>query len=321
MSRIKFHHFAWGLLIYCIPAILLGAFVRASHSGDGCGNHWPLCNGAIIPDAEHSKTWVEFAHRISTGILLPITIALVVWAFRVFPKGHLVRKAAVASLIFMIIEGLIGAVLVKLELVADNASASRAIYMSIHLANTFILLAALVLTAWWSSGFPVSRLRKDRTTALLFLGLFGVLLLGVSGAITALGDTLFPSHNLAQALHDASSPLSHFLIRMRLWHPAMAIVLGFGVVLLSMYIGAQRPLPLVKKLAQGMVVLYAVQILIGYLNAYLKAPIPMQLVHLFLADLLWMNMVCLTAAALATEDVAETAKQPVSRELEAVGAI
>jgi heme A synthase len=301
MSRIRFHHFAWGLLIYTLPAILWGAFVRASHSGDGCGAHWPLCNGQVIPEVMHAKTWIEYVHRLSTGILLPLSILLVVWAFRAFGKNHPTRIAAIFTLFLMCTEGLIGAKLVLHNLVADNASISRAIYMAAHLVNTFLLLAALLLTAWWGSGRPVARLRgRAGTTWMMGLATFAVLVLGVSGAVTALGDTLFPARTLNEAVLAAMSPLSHFLVRLRLWHPLLAITLGFAIVLIAARVGRQqRHDPTVAFLAGAVGIQYAAQLVIGYFNASLMAPIPMQLVHLLMADLIWLNVIALGAAALA----------------------
>ncbi|HEX8236455.1 MAG TPA: COX15/CtaA family protein [Abditibacteriaceae bacterium] len=300
MSRIRFHHFAWGLLLYMLPAIVWGAYVRASHSGDGCGAHWPLCNGQVIPEAMHAKTWVEYGHRLSTGILLPLSIALVVWAFRAFGRNHPVRIAAAFTLFFMCTEALIGARLVLHNLVADNASVSRAIYMAAHLVNTFLLLAALLLTAWWGSGRPFARLRgRSGTVWMMACATLAVLILGISGAVTALGDTLFPARNLNEAVLGALSPLSHFLIRLRLWHPLLAITLGFAIVLIAARIGRQQRDPVVTLLAGGIGLQYAAQLVIGFFNARLMAPIPMQLVHLLMADLIWLNVIALGAAALA----------------------
>jgi heme A synthase len=319
MSRIRFHHYAWGMLLYTLPAILWGAFVRASHSGDGCGAHWPLCDGQVIPEVMHAKTWVEYTHRLSTGILLPASILLVVWAFRSFGKNHPVRIASIFTLFLMCTEGLIGAKLVLHNLVADNASVSRAIYMSAHLVNTFLLLAALVLTAWWGSGHRFVRMRGNGRTALLMgLATLAILILGVSGAVTALGDTLFPARNLNEALQGALSPLSHFLIRLRLWHPLLAITLGFGVVLIAARVGRSKGDTTVKRLAGGVTLLYAAQLVLGYFNAALMAPIPMQLAHLLLADLIWLNVICLGAAALAEPEAMPVVEAEYRDEDEAV---
>src|SRR5919112_3761352 len=147
----RFAAYAWAVTALTLVVILWGAYVRASRSGDGCGAHWPLCNGSVVPDATHAKTLVEFAHRVTSGLAFLLVVALVVWASRTFKRGHAARAAAVASGVFIVTESLIGAGLVLLRLVADNASVARALYPSAHLVNTFLLVAALALTAWWSS--------------------------------------------------------------------------------------------------------------------------------------------------------------------------
>src|SRR3954454_21481422 len=89
MVRARFHHYAWGLLIYVLAVILGGAFVRASISGDGCGSHWPDCNGQMIPDLAHAGAWAktltEWSHRASSGILVALILILVTWAFWAHP--------------------------------------------------------------------------------------------------------------------------------------------------------------------------------------------------------------------------------------------
>ena len=145
---------SWSVLAYTILVILWGAFVRATGSGAGCGNHWPLCNGAVIPRPEQVETVIEFTHRAMTGVLVPFAVLVVVWILRRLDRNHPARKAGIWSLIFLLVESLIGAGLVRFELVADDASAARAIAISVHLVNTFLLLASQTLTAWWVSGYP-----------------------------------------------------------------------------------------------------------------------------------------------------------------------
>ena len=58
--------FAWFTVFYNVLVILWGALVRASGSGAGCGNHWPLCNGQVIPVSPGWHTVIEFTHRQMT---------------------------------------------------------------------------------------------------------------------------------------------------------------------------------------------------------------------------------------------------------------
>src|SRR3990172_3015404 len=144
----KLAKYAWGVLAYNVAVILWGAYVRATGSGAGCGQHWPLCNGAVIPRSPEIETLVEFSHRMSSGAALLLVAGLVVWAFRAYQTGHAVRRGAAFSGGLIVVEALLGAGLVLLELVDQNASVDRAIAVSLHLVNTFLLLAALTLTAW-----------------------------------------------------------------------------------------------------------------------------------------------------------------------------
>lgn len=296
----RFPVYAWGVVIYTLLVILWGAYVRASGSGAGCGNHWPLCNGQVLPHSKQIETLIELTHRLMSGLSLLLIIGLAIWAFRAYTRKHPIRFAATLSLAFILTEALIGAVLVRAELVAGNATMSRAIVMSIHLVNTFTLMAFLTLTAWWASGGPPIRLRGQGLLVWLFgLALIGTLVLAVSGAVAALGDTLFPSESLAAGFAQDLSPTAHFLIRLRLLHPALALIVGSIVLIVAGIANLQRPGQWVRRSMLMVTTLVVVQLGIGLLNVVLLAPIWLQLVHLLLADLLWMALVVLVASALA----------------------
>jgi heme A synthase len=194
MKLNRFAGYAWGVLVYNLLVIMWGAYVRATGSGAGCGNHWPLCQGEVVPRPQQIETMIEFSHRLSSGLALLVVIVLFIWAFRAYPKGHPVRLGGSLSLFFIITEALVGAGLVLFELVAYNTSLARAMVMALHLVNTFLLLGALTLTAWWGSGGRPLRLRGQGSLIwLLAIGLVGMLILGASGGVTALGDTLYPA--------------------------------------------------------------------------------------------------------------------------------
>src|SRR4051812_37897595 len=231
----RFTRYAWLTLAYNVLVVLWGAIVRATGSGAGCGSHWPFCNGVGIPQSPRIETVIEFSHRLTSGIALVLVVGLVVGAFRLLPKGHAGRTAAVWSMIFMVGEAAVGAALVLFRLVADNPSMARALFMATHLVNTFLLLGALTLTAHFASGGAPFRWRghgwwSGGVTA----GLLGLLLAGVSGATAALGDTLFPSQTLAEGLRQDLSPTAHLLIRLRIFHPMIAIAAGMFAAFLAM---------------------------------------------------------------------------------------
>jgi heme A synthase len=299
--RGRFAAYAWVVTALTLAVILWGAYVRASRSGDGCGAHWPLCNGTVVPDATHAKTLVEFAHRATSGIAFLLVVALVVWAFRAFERGHAVRAAAVASGVFIVTESLIGAGLVLLRLVADNASIARALYLSVHLVNTFLLVAALALTAWWATDTRVSRVRlRDMLRGRAGAALVAALVLGVSGAVAALGATLFPESARASATQ-GNSPSAQLLFSLRQYklHPLLALAVCAYLTYFALRAYRTCADVWARRWAASVLVLVVAQLGAGLLNAALLAPVWLQIVHLLLADLLWLALVLLSASGLA----------------------
>lgn len=304
MKISNFAKYTWFVLAFNLVVILWGAYVRATGSGAGCGSHWPLCNGEVIPRPEQIETLIEFMHRLSSGIAFLLVVGMLIWAWRVFPKGSLVRKAAVFSMIFMIAEALVGAGLVLFELVAENDSTGRAFAISVHLVNTFILLACLSLTGWWASGGrPLTIQMADLKVWLLGIGFIGVLILGMSGALTALGDTLFPVSNLEEGLRQDFSTSAHFLVRLRILHPTIAILVSAYLFIIIKWITNRGKRSGNKNLGRLVLLLLIFQLLAGLINVILLAPVWMQLLHLLLSDLIWISLVLFAATSLSQENV------------------
>ncbi|HTL04502.1 MAG TPA: COX15/CtaA family protein [Gemmatimonadales bacterium] len=289
----RFRRLAWSVLAVNLFVILWGALVRASGSGAGCGRHWPLCNGEVLPSSPGTATLIELTHRITSGVAL----LLVAWLFgrsrREFPAGHPVRRWAAWSLAFIASEALVGAGLVLLALVGADASPARAGYLAVHLLNTFLLLGALALTAQAAAdSLPPPAGAAPR--ALLAAGLGLLLLVGMSGAVTALGDTLFPARTLGEGLRADASRTAHFLVRLRVLHPLIA-ALTAGVLSGAVWrVARQRG----EAGAAGRAVLALVllQLALGVTNLVLLAPTALQLLHLLTADLLWIATVAFAAA-------------------------
>jgi heme A synthase len=308
MKFSRFAKYAWVVVAYNLLVIVWGAYVRASKSGDGCGSHWPLCNGEVIPLAATTKTLIEFSHRLTSGLALISTIVLLVWAFRCFGRRHPVRVYASLAMFFMVTEALIGAGIVLFEYVAENKSMARALWMSAHLINTFLLVAMLSLTAWAATTDERTAPREQGAINwLLAASVVGMLVLGVSGAVTALGGTLFPVTSLAEGLKQDLSPTAHILIRLRFFHPFIALGVSAWLVLTAMAARAWRPGgpgEWTRRLSVALTTLVLLQLLAGLVNLLLHAPIWLQLVHLLLSDLVWIALVLLahTATARAEAD-------------------
>jgi cytochrome c oxidase assembly protein subunit 15 len=293
----SFAIFAWSVLAYNVLVILWGALVRATGSGAGCGGHWPLCNGAVLPEVSQVATAIEFTHRIMSGLSLISVAVMFGWAWKSLPKGHRARKWAAWSVFFILTEALIGAALVLLGHVAKDQSVGRVYSLATHLINTFLLLASMALTAWWATVPSRPGKSEDSTgsTGSMYLAISAVVAVAVAGAITALGDTLFPPQTLAQGLVDDFSAASSFLVRLRVIHPALAVSAGAFLAVLGIraYRRARgRELRVLGGLLFGLVL---AEIAAGTSTVLMKAPIPMQLAHLLIADCLWITLVLFSA--------------------------
>lgn len=296
----RFARYAWFVVAFTVLVILWGAVVRATGSGAGCGSHWPTCNGEVIPRAENIETLIEFSHRLTSAFAGVLVIGLLAWAYRLKPADRFVRAMAVLSFIFILIEGGIGAALVRLELVADNSSVLRAVMIAIHLVNTLVLLTFMVLTAWGARRRSDMQLRGHGTFGfMLLIGLVAFALMSAAGAITALGDTLFPAESLIEGIRADLDPEAHFLVRLRVWHPVIAVVTSIFWFAFAAYITRRTPDERLASRAQWLMILIGVQIGVGILNVVLLAPVWMQITHLFLADAMWILVVLISAESLA----------------------
>jgi cytochrome c oxidase assembly protein subunit 15 len=288
--------FAWFTLFYCVAVILWGAYVRASGSGAGCGAHWPLCNGQLNPRPERIQTWIEFSHRLSSGGSLILVLVLALWTLRLFRRKSFQRKAAAWSSVAIVMEALIGAVLVLARLVEHDKSIDRVFSISLHLVNTLLLLASLTVLILSASAKNPRWRWKEKAESRWANGLLaGFALLGAMGAMAALGDTLFPSTSLTAGFAADFDSRRHFLERIRIIHPLVAVTWAF---LLWNWLAKKWQIhPELKNLGVTVMSLAAANITIGIVNILFLAPIPIQILHLFCANLLWISFVGFTYAA------------------------
>lgn len=285
-----FLRYGWATLGVTLLVIVWGAVVRATGSGAGCGSHWPLCNGDVVPLAPTVATMIEFVHRVTSGVVMIMAVWLVVAARRAFPAGHQVRRWAVISLIFMLIEAAIGAGIVLLELVGDNASAARAAYVGGHLVNTLLLVGAITTTLWWAHRSEAAGGRSVSSGGGLTYVLLGMLVVASTGAIVALGDTLFPHASLAEGIAADFDPAAHFLIRLRIWHPIAAVIVA-GAVLWLAWMSPVLQTPSQRTARRLIVWAVFAQSALGVINLLLLAPLALQMAHLLVSNLLWIPLV------------------------------
>ncbi|UBV42772.1 COX15/CtaA family protein [Deinococcus taeanensis] len=293
---------AWGALAYNVLVILWGAVVRITGAGAGCGDHWPLCNGVVVPQSPTLHTVIEFSHRLTSGASGVVAIALVVLAFTQTAKGHPARLGALLSLGLIILEGLVGGVQVLLGLTATSTDPARGFVQGIHLANTFALLGALLLTALWASGGPRVRLRgQGLVGGWSTVGLALLLMLGMAGAVTALGDLLFlpaDGSTPVQTVKRDFAATASVIENLRVVHPMLAVLTSAFLVWLGVFLRRERPDAQVQRWSGVVWALIAAQMLAGFANVALKAPGWMQLTHLLLACAMWLATVTLVYRAM-----------------------
>jgi heme A synthase len=251
---------------------------------------------------------IEFTHRATSGAALLLVVALALWVFRDRRRGHASRRAAGAAVFFILTEAAVGAGLVLFRLVAENESVARALFMAGHLANTFLLLASLALVAHWSgTEAPPRRDTAARDGWLFALGAVVLVGVGKTGAVAALGDTLYPAQSILGGLAQDLSPTAHFLVRLRMTHPVVAVA---GALLAAFVAGRVLQATddrATRRAAWAVPALALLQVAVGLANVALLAPVWMQILHLLLADLLWIAFVLLAARALALPPTEEPA--------------
>jgi heme A synthase len=279
---------AWLTLAVNLLIIVQGAVVRATGSGAGCGSHWPLCNGEVVPLAPSTATLIEFSHRLLSLGALVLGGWLLNRAFRVRRDRPAFWGAALLAFALLIVEALLGAATVLLGLTGDNATVGRGVMVASHLVNSMLLVGALVATLIYArrtAPAPPQLRGQGLVGATLLVGLLGMLLLIFTGGVAAMGNTIFPSESLAAGLAADFDPASHPLIRLRVLHPLIAISVGLYLFLslgLSWWL---KPVPRARHLARLLFGVYLLQLLVGTLNLTLLGPIVLQLLHLLLAVL------------------------------------
>lgn len=257
--------------IFTLLVILWGAWVRISHSGNGCGDHWPMCQGELIPSLNsEGKTWVEYSHRLMSGIYGLIVIGFL-WFYRKKSFSPMTRKLSWALFVLMIIEAGLGALLVKKGLVTVDDSVFRLVAMSLHQLNSFLLTGTTYLFAF---SFTESiRFRKSYPLLL-------ILVLCMTGAIAALSTTLFPSYSLWEGILQDLHSESHLFIRLRILHPLFAVATTLGLMTYFYLKNNHR-----------LVIEIFIALFVGLITLLTLSPVWLKLTHLLIAHVLWARLI------------------------------
>lgn len=289
---------AWATLGFNVLVILGGTIVRATGSGDGCGETWPKCGDQFIPANAAVETVIEFSHRVSSflaGVGVAIVFVLALW---IFTKGDIVRRTATWSGVFLVLEALLGAALVLFGWVDDDVSVGRMIVVPLHLTNTFLLLGSLTLTAWWGSGLPrPQRSLRSGADRWLLVGVAVIFAIGATGALNALADTVFPADSIAGDLSEKFGPTAPTLSRLRIVHPVVSVIGGMFVAWIATS-RSRTASESTRRAASAVTLVVLSQMFIGIANIFFLTPLSLQLIHLMVADVLWIAFVVFGASLL-----------------------
>jgi cytochrome c oxidase assembly protein subunit 15 len=293
--------YAAAVLGFMILVILWGAVVRATGSGAGCGDRWPLCNGDFFPHHPRLATIIEFTHRSMSGTCTVLVAALIAWTFVARPRGDRARKAAMWSGVLLVTEALLGAVLVLGGYVERNMSDMRVLVQCVHFTNTMLLLAALTLTWWWLRGTSAAAgLVRGRPIAWATVAL--TILTGATGSVAALADTLFPSPSFREGLAQDFAANAPLLVHMRWLHPAAAVLALVAALMLCRHLS--------RRGARWIGALLLLQIALGAADMVALAPVVLQVLHLLGADLFWIAVVASCSELIFADKAVRAAAEP-----------
>ena len=270
-------------LFLSIVSILAGAFVRATGSGDGCGATWPTCKGRIIPALTDTSELIEFSHRSVSGLLLVVTL-IIFSKTRKFQKGSLVKSVTNYLTFFVIFEAIIGAIIVLFEWVGLNSSLPRIVAVPIHLVNTFGLLGCYAIL-YKIIEDDLKEIKSIFNKNFILISLL-FLLSGATGSITALADALFPSASFIEGFLEDFDKTSEALTRLRILHPIISSALSVVLYVYSTRINKKYGVNV--KLLKTFVI---VAVLLGVLNVISNIVLPLSILHLAIADFLWISYI------------------------------
>ena len=297
----RFRQAALYLIPYTLLVILWGAWVRISHSGNGCGETWPLCQGNLIPQAATQKTWVELSHRLMSGAFGIYILIIFLWGRKIMTEKF-TRIFLYASFILMITEALLGAKLVVSGLVGTNDSPFRAFAMALHLVNSLALVGAIVLVFDFSSSAKWAKQQNVVRSAkkMMWVCLLGFGLLSITGAIAALSTTLFPSSSILSGMEDDVSATAHYLVRLRGLHPLLGVLIGCGIAIMGwifLNVIDSKDRILLRR-TQGLTLVTAIAVMVGSVTLMMLSPIVLKFTHLTMTYLVWISLVLWTRALL-----------------------
>lgn len=262
---------AWTAAAVTYLLIVLGAVVRITGSGMGCGDHWPLCNGRLFPPLDDIGTLIEWSHRLVAAVVSALVAGLALYTWRLRRSGFpglapgvsRVSVMGYIALALLVVQVMLGAVTVWLELPAWS--------VVLHLGTAMLLLATLLVAARGPALGVVGAQHAVPLLALTFVTvLFGALTANL-GAAAACGG--FPLCN-GQVFPSAGG-LAHIHWIHRLLAYALAVTVTVWAI--------RRPSPA----SRALLALVVAQVALGAATVLMGLPPGLQAAHLAVGTAVW----------------------------------
>jgi heme o synthase len=272
--------------------IVLGGVVRITGSGMGCGDHWPRCNGEWFPPLD-LPTMIEIGHRWAAALVSLVVAAIAAVAWFKHRHDSAVRNPASLAVIVLIVQVLLGAVTVKLELPPA--------VVIVHLANAMVLLAVLLVTALRAStriegaptadiGSPVPHPDHPLVVGTAALGfvviLFGAQVANFHAGLLCLGFPLCNGSALPPANALAALPWAHRAAAFAF----LAAVVALAVRLNRRSDGRSQS---VRRWVAIVLATTVVQIVVAAAMVLELLPPSLRAAHLLIGTMVWAGLVVL----------------------------
>jgi len=253
--------------------IVLGAVVRITGSGMGCGDHWPLCHGHLFPPLNDIGTVIEWSHRLVAALVSVLVVGLAAYARwgsgipGLAPGVSRVPRAPVVALGLLVLQIALGAITVKLELPPWT--------VILHLGTAMVLLATLLVAARDSVGAQHAAPLHLPLLGLAFVTvLFGALTANLGAAAACTGFPLcngeiWPSAGGLASIHWVHRLLAYALFAYVVWWAFRSRRRG----------------------AWGVVAVVFLQVVVGAATVLLGLPPGLQAAHVAVGAAVWAGLV------------------------------
>ncbi|MBL8160728.1 MAG: COX15/CtaA family protein [Anaerolineae bacterium] len=268
--------------------IVFGAVVRVTDSGLGCGNHWPLCNGTVIPPLDNLTAWIEWLHRLFAILIGLLGIATLVVAIRAYrARNRVVLGTTIIAALLFALQSTLGAIVVVFDLPPTM--------VTLHLGTAMLLLGSLLLAAVFATYQPLEHYKADRVTSLAYVTAALSLVIILTGALVRGSGATLACIDWPLCNGEIIPTNQGQLAVIHMTHRFAVLAFGIALCLLVYFVYRDRRNPRVRLLAVIALLTYLTQSAVGALFVVTGAAPIWGAAHVGLAASAWAVLVVLSA--------------------------